>query len=243
MISIINKTLLRVPYSYNALVTQAGYKWTAENSKPVNLHKHVIDKSSKKTLPIVPKTPLKPDVSDKRKKMRLTRGFCLPHEAELQHNQYGVIALDGGRLNNKHFKTITNAVNRFLRNRDLNAVYRVAEPWQPVVKHPLNAVMGGGKGKVSYYVTPIKARQVIFELYGNAEFEEVYTVLKTVSNCLPMPARPVHYEMLKEIYEEERKIEELNENFFTFREIAVKNMQNCRPYLSTYDLRQFGKIR
>ena len=33
--------------------------------------------------------------------------------------------------------------------------------------------MGGGKGGIDHYVTPIKAGRVIIELVGKCEFEEV----------------------------------------------------------------------
>lgn len=33
--------------------------------------------------------------------------------------------------------------------------------------------MGGGKGAIDHYVTPIKAGRVIIELGGTVEFEEV----------------------------------------------------------------------
>lgn len=50
-------------------------------------------------------------------------------------------------------------VNRALRARPyLYAEYRVAAPWKAVTRHAKNAVMGGGKGKIDHYVTPVQAR-------------------------------------------------------------------------------------
>ena len=40
--------------------------------------------------------------------------------------------------------------------------------------------MGGGKGDVSYYVSPIKAGRIIFELGGKCEYDEVYWFLSAV---------------------------------------------------------------
>lgn len=219
----------------------AGYRWTADNSTPPQIHNKKM-KTDRKLLRAVQKSPMIIP-PDKRRKMYLTRGFCKKEDGELKHQQYGVVVLDGGLLKFKHFNTVMNLVNKFTRGRDLAAEWRVPDPYHAVTKHPVQAVMGGGKGKINYYVTPIKARQVVFELYGNAEFDEVYPMLKTAAHTLPMPARAVHYNMLNEMYEEERRIEEENENFFTFREIVTKNMQNCRRFVSAYDLRYFGKIR
>jgi len=220
----------------------AGYRWTAQNSTPPESLNQKMAPRDKKTLPPIKKNPLEPP-KDRRRKMYLTRGFCKPEQAQLKHKKFGVVVLDGGLLQFKNFNTVMNIINRFMRGKDLCAEWRVQDPYHAVTRHPIQAVMGGGKGKINYYVTPIKARQVVFELYGNAEFEEVYPALKTAANSLPMPARAVHYDMLNAMYEEERRIEDENENFFTFREIAVKNMQGCRQYLGTYDLRHFGKIR
>lgn len=33
--------------------------------------------------------------------------------------------------------------------------------------------MGGGKGAIDHYVTPIKARRVILEVGGHVEYDEV----------------------------------------------------------------------
>lgn len=36
--------------------------------------------------------------------------------------------------------------------------------------------MGGGKGAIDHYITPIKANRVILELAGKCEFEEVNNI-------------------------------------------------------------------
>lgn len=83
----------------------------------------------------------------------------------------------------------------------------------------------------------------MLEVGGKATFEEVYKFLKIVAELLPFPAIAVTHERLLAMYEEERRIEDENQNFFTFREIVGKNMQGFRKYLTTYDLKQFGKYK
>lgn len=41
--------------------------------------------------------------------------------------------------------------------------------------------MGGGKGSVHHYATPVKAGRIIIEVGGKVEFEEVYPFLNRVS--------------------------------------------------------------
>ena len=55
-----------------------------------------------------------------------------------------------------------------------------------------------------------------------------------------MPAIAISHERLLKMYEEERRIEDENENFITFREIAEKNMAGMRSYLTKYDLLHYG---
>lgn len=37
--------------------------------------------------------------------------------------------------------------------------------------------MGGGKGAIDHYVTPVKSGRVIFELGGKCDFDEVYNCI------------------------------------------------------------------
>ena len=215
-------------------------RWTQENSQLPPIHDFPCDNAHKR-LPTMPRQPTSAPKNKARRKF-LTRGFCRPEDGELEEKKYAVICLDGGFLQPKHFTRITNVVNKMMASRDLSAKWRVPAPWRPVTRHPLEATMGGGKGKISYYDTPIKARQVIFEVWGNAEFDELYTALKTAALALPMEARAVHYEMLKDMYAEEERIEAENENFFTFREVLIKNMNRSRHYLSPYDFKTLGKL-
>ena len=219
----------------------SNYHWNATNSKPYIKPKEP-NQNVSRLLPIPDKAPKIPPKMLQRR-YRLTRGFCLPHEAELKRKQFGVITLDGGFIQHKHFVKIANTINKFIKNRNLAAEWRIEAPYHAVTRHPVQAVMGGGKGKIDHYVSLVKARQVVFELYGDAEYPEVYNILVAAANSLKLPARPVHYEMLKAMYEEEKEIEKQNENFFSFREIAVKNMQFSRSFLSPYDLKFYGKIR
>ena len=60
-------------------------------------------------------------------------------------------------------KAMALALNKFLnlketKGRDLGLIanFRIPDPWHPVTKHPECATMGGGKGKIAYWVTPVK---------------------------------------------------------------------------------------
>lgn len=53
------------------------------------------------------------------------------------------------------------------------AIWRVPAPWQPITKKGQGQRMGGGKGAIDHYVTPVKAGRVIIEVGGTCEFQEV----------------------------------------------------------------------
>lgn len=221
----------------------ASRVWTAKDFDVDTLkYKNSKAPSTFKGLKVLPRAPNVPP-KDRMRKSYLTRGPCLREDAELQLKQYGVIALKGGLLKFGHLNSTAFTVNRFIKNKEMHAIWRVEAPYHAITKHPLQAVMGGGKGKIDHYVTPVKARQVIFEVGGRIEFSRVYPVLKSIAVRLPFPAMAVEYEMLKDMYEEERRLEEENENFFTFRELVTKNMQGIGAYVTKADLKQFGKLK
>lgn len=57
------------------------------------------------------------------------------------------------------------------------AIWRVDPPWQPVTKKGQGQRMGGGKGAIDHYVTPIKHGRIILEVAGHCEFEEVGSII------------------------------------------------------------------
>ena len=63
-------------------------------------------------------------------------------------------------------KAMSLAVNQYLNlpttqanALGLRSYFRIPDPWQPVTKHPECATMGGGKGKIAYWVSPIRGEK------------------------------------------------------------------------------------
>lgn len=221
----------------------AGKKWTAKDCIPPPSYEDIgVMKGRSRNLQVLPKVPALHDaMKSTRREWMCIRGPCLGEQAELKLKQFGIIALKGGFLKAGHIEMLRLTINRGIRKKPyLFAEYRIPAVHKPVTRHPKNAVMGGGKGKIDHYVTPVKARQVLVELGGKGDFEEVYQFLKIAAQNLPVPALAVSHEKLSLMYEEEKRIEDENKNFITFREIIEKNMQGMRKYLTKYDLLHYG---
>nr|CAD7430465.1 unnamed protein product [Timema monikensis] len=84
-----------------------------------------------------------------------------------------VQATGGGRMRYGHFEMVRLGIGRKLDVNRMFALWRIDAPWQPVTKKGQGQRMGGGKGAIDHYVTPIKAGRVIVEIGGNCEFSEV----------------------------------------------------------------------
>lgn len=82
-------------------------------------------------------------------------------------------ALGGGRLRFEHFEMARLTIARHLDQKKMFAIWRVDPPWQPVTKKGQGQRMGGGKGAIDHYVTPIKAGRIILEVGGKCEYAEV----------------------------------------------------------------------
>jgi len=103
--------------------------------------------------------------------------------------------------------------------------------------------MGGGKGPIDHYVTPVKHGRVIVEMGGHCEFEEVRPLLKMVSDRLPFKSAVFSQKMMEEMKEEDEQLEKNNINPYTFKYIVKNNMGGCSNWISPYDRKWFGKHR
>lgn len=90
-----------------------------------------------------------------QKRLRLMRGPEPVHNF-LLHKQYGIMALTGGRIKWGHIEVIRLTIGRNIDSNRMFAIWRIDPPWQPLTKKGQGMRMGGGKGAIDHYVTPVK---------------------------------------------------------------------------------------
>ncbi|KAL7033638.1 hypothetical protein ACKWTF_007655 [Chironomus riparius] len=182
---------------------------------------------------------LKPPKMQKR--LRYMRG---PEEVHnfLLHEQYGIQAIGGGRMRWGHFEMLRLSIGRKMDTNRMFAIWRIDAPWQPVTRRGQGQRLGGGKGAIDHYATPIKKGRIIVELGGKCEFEEVEEFLQKYANQLPFPARAVSHEMLQNEKNQIDELERANINPYTLKYVIQNNLGGCHKWLRPIDHKQFGKF-
>ncbi|KAM0726860.1 Large ribosomal subunit protein uL16m [Formica fusca] len=188
----------------------------------------------------VPQYPAGMRAFKMQKRLRYMRG---PEEVHnfLLYKQYGIIATGGGRLKHNHFEMIRLKLGRKINQQTMFAIWRVDPPWQPVTKKGQGHRMGGGKGSIDHYVTPIKAGRVIVELGGHCEFFEVKKILSDIARILPFQAKAVSQEMLDNEAAKQEWMEKNNLNSWTWKYMVQNNMLGCFKWISPTDKLWFNK--
>lgn len=74
-------------------------------------------------------------------------------------------------------------------SRTTFARWRVNGPYKPITRKGLGQRMGGGKGAIDHYVTPVRYGRLIVEVGGKVELAEVEHILTEVARKLPFPAK------------------------------------------------------
>ncbi|XP_034952073.1 39S ribosomal protein L16, mitochondrial [Chelonus insularis] len=176
-----------------------------------------------------------------QKRLRYIRGPETVH-TELLHQQFGIVAIRGGRMKHEHFETARMTfAKRFKKIKNLFAFWRVDPPWQPVTKKALGHKMGGGKSPIDHYVTPVKAGRIILEVGGDIEYYQVQKVMENIAMKMPFPAKAVTYEMMMAEQEEEERLERENLNPYTWKYIIQNNLGGCHNWITPTDKRYFNK--
>lgn len=174
-----------------------------------------------------------------QKKLKFMRGPELFHNT-LVHKQYGIMALGGGRLRWGHFEMIRLGIGRKIDISRMFAMWRVDAPWQPITKKGQGQRMGGGKGAIDHYVTPIKSGRIIVELAGKLEFKEAVPILELVAHKLPFKAMVVSQEILNDLKTKSDELRTDNINPFTTKYVIQNNLGGCHNWLSPVDHKWFG---
>lgn len=204
---------------------------------------HEIEFPERRKLKVMDKVPQYPSnirPPKMQKRLRYMRG---PEEVHnfLLYRQFGIIATSGGRLKHGHFEMIRLTLNRKLDQNTMFGIWRVDPPWQPITKKGQGQRMGGGKGSIDHYVTPIKAGRVIIEVGGHCEYFEIKKILNQIANQLPFKAKVVSQVMLDKEAAREKWMEENNQHLWTWKYMVQNNMLGCWKWISPVDKLWFNK--
>ncbi|KAK0414494.1 hypothetical protein QR680_011463 [Steinernema hermaphroditum] len=159
------------------------------------------------------------------KRMIEARGVEEIH-TDLIHKQYGLAAISGGFISSADFKFLEDRINKNLIDKQF-AIWRVDPPWLPRTKKAQGTRLGGGKGSIQKYVTPVRANRIILEVGGHITEVEARAFLMYLCERFSFPAEFVSEEILQERRQEEARIRANNTNKFDWDKVIKYNMQNC----------------
>lgn len=191
-------------------------------------------------LKFVERVPLVPKVRREPKNLSDIRGPST-EATEFTEGNFGILALGGGYLHWGHFEMMRLTINRSMDAKNMFAIWRIPAPFKTITRKGVGQRMGGGKGAIDHYVTPVKAGRLLVEMGGRCEFKEVQSFLNQVAHKLPFPAKAVSRETLEKMRKDQEERERNNQNPWTFERIATANMLGIRKVLSPYDLTHKGR--
>lgn len=97
--------------------------------------------------------------------------------------------MGGGYLHWGHIEMMRLTINRKMDSRTTFALWRISDPYKPITRKGLGQRMGGGKGAIDHYVTPVRYGRLIVEVGGKVELGQVERILTEVAKKLPFPAK------------------------------------------------------
>ncbi|XP_054740502.1 39S ribosomal protein L16, mitochondrial [Anastrepha obliqua] len=234
MISVLKRRFECPKLFVGYLIRAAGLKNFARQKEYGYVEK--VERPKLRVMERVPQYPPNLRPPKMQKKLKYMRGPEIIHN-ELVHKQYGIVAESGGRLRWGHFEMLRLTIGRKMDVNRMFATWRVPAPWQPVTKKGQGQRMGGGKGAIDYYVTPVKKGRVILEIAGTCEFVEVKPFLELVAQQLPFKAKAVSEEMLSA----SKLKEDVTLEGKYLKYIIQNNLSGCHRWLSPVDHKWFGK--
>ncbi|KAM7424315.1 hypothetical protein PAMA_000586 [Pampus argenteus] len=185
-----------------------------------------------------------PNLKKVRRVMKTLQDIQGPSQTanDFTTGQYAIVAMGGGYLHWGHIEMMRLTINRKMNSRTTFARWRINGPHKPITRKGLGQRMGGGKGAIDHYVTPVRCGRFIVEVGGKVELGEVEHILTEVAKKLPFPAKVVSRESLAVLKQKQIDMEQNNQNPWTFKQIASGNMMGIRKVLSPSDLHNHGRF-
>ena len=110
---------------------------------------------------------------------------------KIAYGDYGLVALEPAWIKSNQIEAARVAMTRFIKRG--GKVWIDIFPHKPITKKPQDSRMGSGKGAVEYWVAPVKAGRVMFEMAGVSE-DVAREAMRLASHKLPVKCKFVKKE-------------------------------------------------
>jgi large subunit ribosomal protein L16 len=110
----------------------------------------------------------------------------------LSFGDYGLQALEAGRISNRQIEAARIAINRHIKRG--GKVWIRIFPDKPLTAKPAEVRMGKGKGSPEKWVAVVKPGRVLYEMEGVPR-EVAYEALRLAAHKLPIKTRTVSREV------------------------------------------------
>ncbi|MBU0613749.1 50S ribosomal protein L16 [Patescibacteria group bacterium] len=107
-------------------------------------------------------------------------------KTSVDFGQYGLKAITESWVTARQIESARRAMTRSVKRG--GKIWIRIFPDQPVTSHGAEAPMGKGKGAVDYYMTPVRAGTVMFEIDGVTE-EQAREAFRLAMHKLPMKTK------------------------------------------------------
>ncbi|MDQ6993214.1 MAG: 50S ribosomal protein L16 [Mariprofundus sp.] len=121
------------------------------------------------------------------KELQRIRGKS-PRGASLNFGEYGLKAMEPGRITARQIEAARITINRHVRRQ--GRVWIRIFPDLPVSKKPAEVRMGKGKGSPEFWVAAVKAGRILYEMDGIDE-ETARGALERAASKLPIRTKIV----------------------------------------------------
>lgn len=121
-----------------------------------------------------------------RKRMKGKSKGVTTRGTELVFGSFGLKSLGTSWITSRQIEAARRAIIRYLRKG--GKLWIRIFPDKPVTTKGTEVPMGGGKGRVSHYVFPIKPGRIIFEVTGISE-KEASEALRKAGDKLPVKTK------------------------------------------------------
>ncbi len=118
----------------------------------------------------------------KRHKRRTKGDRIATQKTQVVFGAYGIKAMTESWVTARQIESARRAITRYVK-RGGKLWIRIF-PDHPVTSHGAEAPMGKGKGGVDYYMTPVRAGTVMFEIDGVSE-EDAREAFRLAAHKLP----------------------------------------------------------